>query len=224
MAKILCVLYDDPVDGYPTSYARGVLPQLDRYPDGQTLPTPSDIDFTPGELLGSVSGGLGLRKYLEGLGRAPNSGLRCVLAGSRRPVEAAEEGQRVLVIAGGDAAPLFEPVEAAFNGVALLVDFAVEGRWSTTGGALGLATSDLIVAFGDRVLDPALAQCGAGGGMRVRLIGQQPHITDSVGGGLGTEIAVDQRQQRRIVASLPRRERHRDRASRGIGEGMDLGG
>jgi formate dehydrogenase len=68
MAKILCVLYDDPVDGYPTSYARGGLPQLDRYPDGQTLPTPSDIDFTPGELLGSVSGGLGLRKYLEGLG------------------------------------------------------------------------------------------------------------------------------------------------------------
>ena len=44
------------------------------------------------------------------------------------------------------------------------------------------------------------------------------HITDSVGGGLGTEIAIDQRQQRRIVASLPRRERHRDRASRGIGQ------
>ena len=22
MAKVLCVLYDDPVDGYPTSYAR----------------------------------------------------------------------------------------------------------------------------------------------------------------------------------------------------------
>jgi formate dehydrogenase len=68
MAKILCVLYDDPVDGYPTSYARDGLPQLDHYPDGQTLPTPSDIDFTPGELLGSVSGGLGLRKYLEGAG------------------------------------------------------------------------------------------------------------------------------------------------------------
>jgi formate dehydrogenase len=31
-------------------------------------PTPEDIDFTPGELLGSVSGELGLRKYLEGLG------------------------------------------------------------------------------------------------------------------------------------------------------------
>jgi formate dehydrogenase len=68
MAKILCVLYDDPVDGYPKTYARDGLPKLERYPDGQTLPTPSAVDFTPGELLGSVSGELGLRKYLEGLG------------------------------------------------------------------------------------------------------------------------------------------------------------
>jgi formate dehydrogenase len=63
--KILCVLYDDPVDGYPTSYARDGLPSLARYPDGQTLPTPKTIDFQPGALLGSVSGELGLRKFLE---------------------------------------------------------------------------------------------------------------------------------------------------------------
>jgi formate dehydrogenase len=68
MAKILCVLYDDPIDGYPRSYPRDDLPQIDRYPDGQTLPSPKAIDFTPGELLGSVSGELGLRSYLEGLG------------------------------------------------------------------------------------------------------------------------------------------------------------
>jgi len=68
MAKILCVLYDDPVTGYPKTYARDGLPRLERYPDGQTLPTPSAVDFTPGELLGSVSGELGLRTYLEGLG------------------------------------------------------------------------------------------------------------------------------------------------------------
>jgi formate dehydrogenase len=68
MAKIVCVLYDDPVDGYPTSYARDDLPQPARYPDGQTLPTPKGIDFKPGALLGSVSGELGLRKYLESNG------------------------------------------------------------------------------------------------------------------------------------------------------------
>ena len=63
--KILCVLYDDPVDGYPTSYARDDIPALQRYPDGQTLPTPEALDFQPGELLGSVSGELGLRSFLE---------------------------------------------------------------------------------------------------------------------------------------------------------------
>ena len=59
MAKVVCVLYDDPVDGYPKSYARDDLPKLDRYPNGQTLPTPKAIDFKPGALLGSVSGNSG---------------------------------------------------------------------------------------------------------------------------------------------------------------------
>ncbi|GAB1824620.1 NAD-dependent formate dehydrogenase [Herbidospora sp. RD11066] len=68
MAKVLCVLYDDPVDGYPKTYARDDLPALDGYPGGQTLPTPSGTDFTPGHLLGSVSGELGLRKFLEDRG------------------------------------------------------------------------------------------------------------------------------------------------------------
>jgi len=68
MAKVLCVLYDDPVDGFPKSYARDDVPKLDRYPDGQTLPTPKSIDFKPGQLLGSVSGELGLRKFLEDQG------------------------------------------------------------------------------------------------------------------------------------------------------------
>jgi formate dehydrogenase len=68
MAKVVCVLYDDPVDGYPKSYPRDDLPRIDRYPDGQTLPTPKATDFKPGTLLGSVSGELGLRKYLESNG------------------------------------------------------------------------------------------------------------------------------------------------------------
>jgi formate dehydrogenase len=68
MAKVICVLYDDPVGDYPKSYARDDVPKLERYPDGQTLPTPKKIDFTPGQLLGSVSGDLGLRKFLEDQG------------------------------------------------------------------------------------------------------------------------------------------------------------
>ena len=65
MAKVLCVLYDDPINGYPLSYARDDIPTLQCYPDGQRLPTPEKIDFNPGQLLGSVSGELGLRRFLE---------------------------------------------------------------------------------------------------------------------------------------------------------------
>jgi len=68
MAKVLCVLYDDPVGGYPTSYALADIPKIDRYPSGQTVPSPKRIDFKPGQLLGSVSGELGLRKFLESQG------------------------------------------------------------------------------------------------------------------------------------------------------------
>ncbi|MBE5477969.1 hypothetical protein E3G68_005323 [Mycobacteroides abscessus] len=68
MAKILLVLYPDPLTGYPPAYARDAIPVLHRYPDGQTLPTPSAIDFTPGQLVGCVSGELGLRPFLEAAG------------------------------------------------------------------------------------------------------------------------------------------------------------
>src|SRR6266702_8462007 len=68
MAKVLCVLYDDPVDGYPTSYARDEIPQIAPYPGGQTTPSPHAIDFVPGQLLGTVSGELGLRRFLEAAG------------------------------------------------------------------------------------------------------------------------------------------------------------
>ena len=65
MSKIFCVLYDDPVSGYPPEYAREEIPKIEGYHDGQTTPTPEAIDFAPGELLGSVSGELGLRSFLE---------------------------------------------------------------------------------------------------------------------------------------------------------------
>jgi formate dehydrogenase len=68
--NVLCVLYDDPVDGYPPDYARDGIPKIESYYGGQTTPTPEAIDFTPGELLGSVSGELGLRKFLEERGHA----------------------------------------------------------------------------------------------------------------------------------------------------------
>lgn len=71
--KVLLALYDDPQTGYPPKYARDSIPEVTRYPGiehdyVQTAPTPEGIDFNPGELLGCVSGELGLRKFLEDRG------------------------------------------------------------------------------------------------------------------------------------------------------------
>ena len=63
--KVLCILYDDPKGGMPKNYPLNDLPKIDKYPDGMTLPSPQGRDFIPGELLGCLSGELGLRKFLE---------------------------------------------------------------------------------------------------------------------------------------------------------------
>jgi formate dehydrogenase len=69
MAKVLCVLYPDPVTGYPPAYARDDIPVIKGYPNGQTVPShQGELGFKPGELIGCVSGELGLRKYLEANG------------------------------------------------------------------------------------------------------------------------------------------------------------
>ena len=52
MAKVVCVLYDDPIDGTRRNTPATTSPRS-KYPDGQTAPTPSKIDFKPGELLGA---------------------------------------------------------------------------------------------------------------------------------------------------------------------------
>merc|ERR1711959_491527 len=78
--KVLAALYADPKQGYPPKYARDSIPFVPDYPEvgtdgvgkrSQTAPYDGDfskVDFTPGELLGCVSGELGLRKFLEDRG------------------------------------------------------------------------------------------------------------------------------------------------------------
>ncbi len=70
MANVLCVLYADPVDGYPPAYPRDDVPRIERYHGGQTTPTPKAVGFRAGELLGCVSGELGLREFLEEAGHS----------------------------------------------------------------------------------------------------------------------------------------------------------
>ena len=63
------MLYPDPITGYPPKYARDDIPAIKIYPNGQTVPSPrGQLGFKPGELIGCVSGELGLRPYLEANG------------------------------------------------------------------------------------------------------------------------------------------------------------
>lgn len=64
--KVLVALYADPKAGYPPRYAREEIPNVGL----QDCPTDpwAQSHFRPGELLGCVSGELGLRKWLEGKG------------------------------------------------------------------------------------------------------------------------------------------------------------
>jgi formate dehydrogenase len=56
MAKVLCVLYTDPVGGYSASYARDEIPQMLLLPGRADHTDPACHRLHPGELLGSVSG------------------------------------------------------------------------------------------------------------------------------------------------------------------------
>ena len=72
MATILCVLYDDPVDGYPPDYPRDEIPKIEKYPDGQTTPTPESIDFPPGRAAGVRVGRARAAQVPRGGGSRPD--------------------------------------------------------------------------------------------------------------------------------------------------------
>lgn len=66
MTRVLCVLYPDPQTGYPPRYVRDAIPEISVYANGQKAPHPTGAPgFKPGELVGCVSGELGLRPWLE---------------------------------------------------------------------------------------------------------------------------------------------------------------
>lgn len=80
--KIIAVLYNNPMNGYPKTYARDSIPKIECYPDSQTPPTPKQVDFQPRQLLGCVSGELELNKFIENLVliiTSDKDGLNCIL-------------------------------------------------------------------------------------------------------------------------------------------------
>src|SRR6476620_7071141 len=78
------------------------------------------------------------------------------------------------VVAGGQAAPLFEVAEPAFDEVALSVVDGVEGWRSPASCAAAFAVPDLIVGLGDDCGDASFAQMSADRARGVGLVAAQP--------------------------------------------------
>jgi hypothetical protein len=81
-------------------------------------------------------------------------------------------GQGGLVVAGGDGPILLEPVEAAFDDVAALVDDRVEGGWASSGAAAAGPVGLLVDPLRDGRLDAATSQVGPVRAAGAALVGQ----------------------------------------------------
>jgi len=78
-------------------------------------------------------------------------------------VESGLEDGGGLLVAGGQATPVLQAVDAAFDGVALLVGLAVEGGRAASEPAFALAVGDLVGGLRDHRPDSAPAQVLADG-------------------------------------------------------------
>ena len=68
MAKVVCVLYEDPVDGYPSSYPGTTSRSSSATRTASWCHRRARSTSRRAQLLGSVSGELGLRSFLESAG------------------------------------------------------------------------------------------------------------------------------------------------------------
>lgn len=66
-------------------------------------------------------------------------------------------GDGELVRSHGQAAPLFEPVDASLDRVALPVCLGVESGWAATGAASPQTVTDLVGRLGNDCADPTAA-------------------------------------------------------------------
>lgn len=78
------------------------------------------------------------------------------------------------VVAGGEAAPLLDVAESAFDDVAASVVGSVERGWSTASGSAPLAVSDLIAGLGNYRCDAAGTQVTADRAGRICLVCPDP--------------------------------------------------
>lgn len=130
-----------------------------------------------------------------------------------------------LLVAGRDAPPLLQAVDAPFDGVALLVSLAVEGWWPAASAASAEPVSALVCGDGDHGPDAALAKLFADGPGGVRLVSQD-HIRPGAGPSsrTGNPQAGHDLGEGRCVTGLSGGEDERERPAAGIGGEVDLRG
>jgi hypothetical protein len=120
---------------------------------------------------------------------------------------------------------LFEPVEAPFHHVSLLVDLGIEGRWSPAAGAFRRAAGDLALTFRADERDPPVSHGVAGRGMGVGLV--RDHCLGPASWPAWPDPshadAIQQRHQLRIVPSLAGSEQEPHRQATPVDGEVDLG-
>jgi len=131
-----------------------------------------------------------------------------------------------LVVAGGQGAVAFEPVDAALDGVPLFVDLAVEGGWPAPGPAPVFAVLDAVGLLGDSGRDTALTQVDTVRAGSVGLIAQDPVRAGagSPGPRPGHRDLVQDGRELRAVATLASGDHDGQRLLPLLGGQMDLGG
>ncbi len=130
------------------------------------------------------------------------------------------------VVAGGDAAPLLQSVEAAFHDVAALVELFVEGRRAPAVAAAPEPVADLVGPLGDGVADAALSQPGADGFGAVALVAQDvggPHAGPSWADA-GYPYRLHHCGELGAVVGVAARDGEGERAAEGVAGEMDFAG
>jgi hypothetical protein len=110
-------------------------------------------------------------------------------------MQAGKVASGCLVVAGSDAAPGFQLVDQALDGVPVLVEIGVMGDGPAAPAASLLPVGGLVLLLRDDRLDPASAQVGAVGAGRVRLIGMCVGRLDRSAGARARRLGYTQRQE-----------------------------
>ena len=130
------------------------------------------------------------------------------------------------VVAGGQGAVAFEPVDAALDSVPLFVDLTVKGGRAATVAAAVLAVLNAVGLFGDGGSDATSAQVGAVSAGSVGLVTQNPvwAVAGPSPAQAGHRDLVQDSSELRAVPALPGGDHDRQRFLALLNGQVDLGG